>query len=223
MKTASLSGSLRESVGKKDADALRANNQIPGVLYGGAEQIHFSVSENQINKVVFNPDVFKIDLDIAGKKVECIIQDIQFHPVTDRVTHLDFLEILPGKPVKMEIPLRTTGQAVGVLNGGRLEVNYRRIPVRGIADALPESLSVDISDLDIGDNARVRDLTVDGLEILLSESALLVACKRTRAAMSAESDLEGEEGEGGEGGEGSSGGEGGEGGEGSSGGEGGEA
>lgn len=213
MKTASLSGSLRESVGKKDADALRANNQIPGVLYGGAEQIHFSVSENQINKVVFNPDVFKIDLDIAGKKVECIIQDIQFHPVTDRVTHLDFLEILPGKPVKMDIPLRTTGQAVGVLNGGRLEVNYRRIPVRGIADALPESLSVDISDLDIGDNARVRDLTVDGLEILLSESALLVACKRTRAAMSAESDLEGEGcegGEGGEGGEGSSGGEGGE-------------
>ena len=200
MKTASLSGSLRESVGKKDADALRANNQIPGVLYGGAEQIHFSVSENQINKVVFNPDVFKIDLDIAGKKVECIIQDIQFHPVTDRVTHLDFLEILPGKPVKVELPLRTTGQAIGVLNGGRLEVNYRRIPVRGIADDLPESLSVDISDLEIGDNARVRDLTVDGLEILLSESALLVACKRTRAAMSAESDLEGEEGEGEEGG-----------------------
>ena len=223
MKTASLSGSLRESVGKKDADALRANNQIPGVLYGGAEQIHFSVSENQINKVVFNPDVFKIDLDIAGKKVECIIQDIQFHPVTDRVTHLDFLEILPGKPVKVELPLRTTGQAIGVLNGGRLEVNYRRIPVRGIADDLPESLSVDISDLEIGDNARVRDLTVDGLEILLSESALLVACKRTRAAMSAESDLEGEEGEGGEGGEGVEGGEGGEGGEGSSGGEGGEA
>ena len=220
MKTASLSGSLRESVGKKDADALRANNQIPGVLYGGAEQIHFSVSENQINKVVFNPDVFKIDLDIAGKKVECIIQDIQFHPVTDRVTHLDFLEILPGKPVKVELPLRTTGQAIGVLNGGRLEVNYRRIPVRGIADDLPESLSVDISALEIGDNARVRDLTVDGLEILLSESALLVACKRTRAAMSAESDLEGEEGEGGEGDEG---GEGGEGGEGSSGGEGGEA
>ena len=216
MKTASLSGSLRESVGKKDADALRANNQIPGVLYGGAEQIHFSVSENQINKVVFNPDVFKIDLDIAGKKVECIIQDIQFHPVTDRVTHLDFLEILPGKPVKVELPLRTTGQAIGVLNGGRLEVNYRRIPVRGIADDLPESLSVDISDLEIGDNARVRDLTVDGLEILLSESALLVACKRTRAAMSAESDLESEGGEGGESGEG------GEGGEGSSGGEGGE-
>ena len=161
-------------------------------------------------------------MDIAGKKVECIIQDIQFHPVTDRVTHLDFLEILPGKPVKVELPLRTTGQAIGVLNGGRLELNYRRIPVRGLADDLPESLSVDISDLEIGDNARVRDLTVDGLEILLSESALLVACKRTRAAMSAESDLEGEEGEGGEGGEGVEGGEGGEGGEGSSGGEGGE-
>ena len=83
MKTASLSGSSRESVGKKDADALRADNRVPGVLYGGAEQVHFSVSEVQLNKLVFNPDVFKIELDIDGKKVDCIIQDIQFHPVTD--------------------------------------------------------------------------------------------------------------------------------------------
>ena len=113
------------------------------------------------------------------------------------------LEVLPGKPVKVALPLRTTGQAIGVMNGGRLELNYRRVPVRGIADQLPECLTVDITPLKIGDNARVRDLNVEGLEILLSESALLVACKRTRAAMSAESALEGEEGgEGAEGGEG---------------------
>ena len=195
MKTASLSGSLREGVGKKDADALRASNRVPGVLYWGAEQIHFSLEEVQLNKLVFNPDVFKIELDIDGKKVDCIIQDIQFHPVTDRVTHIDLLEVLPGKPVKVALPLRTTGQAIGVMNGGRLELNYRRVPVRGIADDLPECLTVDITPLEIGDNARVRDLNVEGLEILLSDSALLVACKRTRAAMSAESALEeGEEG-----------------------------
>jgi len=209
MKTASLSGSLRESVGKKDADALRASNRVPGVLYGGAEQCHFSLSEVELNKVVYNPDVFKLELDLNGKKVDCIIQDIQFHPVTDRVTHVDLLEVLPGKPVKMELPLRTTGQAIGVLNGGRLELNYRRVPVRGLVDQLPECLTVDISPLDIGDNARVRDLDIEGLDILLSESALLVACKRTRAAMSADSALEGEEG--GEGGEAAEGGEGGEG------------
>jgi len=200
MKTASLSGSSRESVGKKDADALRSASRVPGVLYGGAEQIHFSVEEIQLNKLVFNPDVFKIELDIEGKKVDCIIQDIQFHPVTDRVTHIDCLEILPGKPVKIDLPLRTTGQAIGVMNGGRLELNYRRLPVRGIADQLPDCITVDITPLKIGDNARVRDLKVDGLDILLSESALLVACKRTRAAMSAEAGMEDEEG--GEGGEG---------------------
>ena len=209
MKTASLSGSLRESVGKKDADALRASNRVPGVLYGGAEQCHFSLSEVELNKVVFNPDVFKLELDLNGKKVDCIIQDIQFHPVTDRVTHVDLLEVLPGKPVKVELPLRTTGQAIGVMNGGRLELNYRRVPVRGLVDQLPECLTVDITPLKIGDNARVRDLDIEGLDILLSESALLVACKRTRAAMSAESALEGEEGaEGGEGGEAAEGGEG---------------
>ena len=212
MKTASLSGSLRESVGKKDADALRASNRVPGVLYGGAEQCHFSLSEVELNKVVFNPDVFKLELDLNGKKVDCIIQDIQFHPVTDRVTHVDLLEVLPGKPVKVELPLRTTGQAIGVMNGGRLELNYRRVPVRGLVDQLPECLTVDITPLKIGDNARVRDLEIEGLDILLSESALLVACKRTRAAMSAESALEGEEGaEGAEGGEAAEAAEGGEG------------
>ena len=206
MKTASLSGSLRESVGKKDADALRASNRVPGVLYGGAEQCHFSLSEVELNKVVFNPDVFKLELDLNGKKTDCIIQDIQFHPVTDRVTHVDLLEVLPGKPVKVELPLRTTGQSIGVMNGGRLELNYRRVPVRGLVDQLPECLTVDITPLKIGDNARVRDLEIEGLDILLSESALLVACKRTRAAMSAESALEGEEGA--EGGEAAEGGEG---------------
>ena len=206
MKTASLSGSLRESVGKKDADALRASNRVPGVLYGGAEQCHFSLSEVELNKIVFNPDVFKLELDLNGKKTDCIIQDIQFHPVTDRVTHVDGLEVLPGKPVKVDLPLRTTGQAIGVMNGGRLELNYRRVPVRGLVDQLPECLTVDITPLKIGDNARVRDLEIEGLDILLSESALLVACKRTRAAMSAESALEGEEGA--EGGEAAEGGEG---------------
>jgi large subunit ribosomal protein L25 len=122
--------------------------------------------------------------------------------VTDRVTHIDCLEILPGKPVKVDLPLRTAGQAIGVMNGGRLELNYRRVPVRGIADQLPDCITVDITPLKIGDNARVRDLKVDGLDILLSESALLVACKRTRAAMSAESAMEDEEGGEGEDGEG---------------------
>ena len=101
------------------------------MLYGGAEQCHFSLSEVELNKVVFNPDVFKLELDLNDKKVDCIIQDIQFHPVTDRVTHVDLLEVLPGKPVKVELLLRTTGQAIGVMNGGRLNSTTVACPYAG--------------------------------------------------------------------------------------------
>ena len=203
MKTASLSGSSRESVGKKDASQLRLNNRVPAVLYGGGDQKHLSVGELDISKIVVNPDVFQIDLDLDGTAYKCIVQDVQFHPVTERIVHIDLLQIVDGKPVRVELPLRTTGTAQGVIDGGRIQMLFRRLPVRGLIQDLPEEISVDISDLVIGDSARVRDIEVPNCDVLLSESALLVACKRTRAAMSAESEeeLEGEGGEGAEGGE----------------------
>ena len=204
MKTASLSGSSRESVGKKDASQLRLNNRVPAVLYGGGDQKHLSVGELDIYKIVVNPDVFQIDLDLDGTAYKCIVQDVQFHPVTERIVHIDLLQIVDGKPVRVELPLRTTGTAQGVIDGGRIQMLFRRLPVRGLIQDLPEEISVDISDLVIGDSARVRDIEVPNCDVLLSESALLVACKRTRAAMSAESEeeLEGEGAEGAEGGEG---------------------
>ncbi|MDA7708856.1 50S ribosomal protein L25 [Flavobacteriales bacterium] len=204
MKTASLSGSSRESVGKKDASQLRLNNRVPAVLYGGGDQKHLSVGELDISKIVVNPDVFQIDLDLDGTAYKCIVQDVQFHPVTERIVHIDLLQIVDGKPVRVELPLRTTGTAQGVIDGGRIQMLFRRLPVRGLIQDLPEEISVDISDLVIGDSARVRDIEVPNCDVLLSESALLVACKRTRAAMSAESEeeLEGEGAEGAEGGEG---------------------
>jgi len=209
MKTASLSGSSRESVGKKDASQLRLNNRVPAVLYGGGDQKHLSVGELDISKIVVNPDVFQIDLDLDGTAYKCIVQDVQFHPVTERIVHIDLLQIVDGKPVRVELPLRTTGTAQGVIDGGRIQMLFRRLPVRGLIQDLPEEISVDISDLVIGDSARVRDIEVPNCDVLLSESALLVACKRTRAAMSAESEEE-LEGEGAEGAEGAEGGEGGE-------------
>ena len=204
MKTASLSGSSRESVGKKDASQLRLNNRVPAVLYGGGDQKHLSVGELDISKIVVNPDVFQIDLDLDGTAYKCIVQDVQFHPVTERIVHIDLLQIVDGKPVRVELPLRTTGTSQGVIDGGRIQMLFRRLPVRGLIQDLPEEISVDISDLVIGDSARVRDIEVPNCDVLLSESALLVACKRTRAAMSAESEeeLEGEGAEGAEGGEG---------------------
>ena len=132
---------MRGSVGKKDANQLRKDNRVPGVLYGGGEQKHFSVKELDISKLVVNPDVFRISLEMEGETFDCVIQEVQFHPVTDRIVHLDLLQIIPGKPVRVELPLRTTGTAAGVIGGGRLQMLFRRVPVRGLADDLPKTSS----------------------------------------------------------------------------------
>ena len=195
MKTASLSGSLRENVGKKGASAIRKSGSVPGVLYGGKDQTHFTVEENSINKLVFSPDVFYIELDIDGKKVNSILQDIQFHPVTDRIAHIDLLEVVPGKEVRVNLPLRAEGIAEGVTNGGRIATLFRRVPVKGLIEKIPEAITVDISPLIIGSTIRVRDLNIDGCRIQLNESVLLIACKRTRLALVEETlDSEGVEG-----------------------------
>jgi large subunit ribosomal protein L25 len=186
MKTASLSGSPRESVGKKDAAGLRAKGLVPGVLYGGSEQVHFHVNEVQLNKLIFTPDTYRFQFEVGGTTHDCIVQDIQFHPVTDRIVHLDMLQVFPDKPIRVKLPVSTEGASVGVRNGGRLHVVYRRLPVVGLADQIPENVMVDISGLDIGDSIRVGELSVEGCQIPLNESAVILGVRRTRAAMSAE-------------------------------------
>tara|TARA_B100001564_G_scaffold339092_1_gene331530 strand:- start:500 stop:1126 length:627 start_codon:yes stop_codon:yes gene_type:complete len=190
MKSASLSGSSRENVGKKDAGALRKSGLVPGVLYGDGKQIHLSVDEIKLSKLVVNPDVFAIDMDINGTVTKCIIQDVQFHPVTDRIVHIDLLKVIDGKPIKVNLPLRSQGTAAGVIAGGRMETLFRRVPVQGVFENLPEAINADVSELNIGDNLRVEDLSIEGCNILLNDSVLLFACKRTRAAMSLDSETE---------------------------------
>ena len=195
MKTASLSGSPREGVGKKDAAELRAKGQVPGVLYGGSEQVHFHVNEVQLNKLVFTPETYRLNFEVGGTTYDCVVQDIQFHPVTDRIVHIDLLQVFADKPIRVKLPVRTTGTSVGVRNGGRLHIVYRRLPVVGLADQIPEDVSVDISDLDIGDSLRVGGLSFEGFSVPLNESAVVLGVRRTRAAMSAAAgEVEGEEG-----------------------------
>src|SRR5690606_7092492 len=125
MKTVSLSGSPRENVGKKDAKGLRAQGQVPCVIYGGKEQTHFSVDLMAFSKYVYTPDVFKFELEVNGQKIEAILKDLQFDPVSDRIIHADFLQIIEDKPVKMELPVHISGNSIGVKNGGRLATNFR--------------------------------------------------------------------------------------------------
>ena len=199
MKTASLSGSPRESVGKKDAAELRAKGQVPGVLYGGSEQVHFHVNEVQLNKLIFTPDTYLIQFEVGGASHNCVVQDIQFHPVTDRIVHIDLLQVTKDKPIRVNLPVSTEGSAIGVQNGGRLHIVYRRLPVVGLADQIPETISMDISSLDIGDSLRVGQLSVDGCKVPLNESAVVLGVRRTRAAMSAASDEVADAAEGAEG------------------------
>jgi large subunit ribosomal protein L25 len=148
------------------------------------------VDEVKLSKLVINPDVFAVELDIDGTTTKCVIQEVQFHPVTDRIVHIDLLEILDGKEIKVNLPLISEGTAKGVINGGRMETLFRRVPVQGLFENLPDALTADVSLLKIGDNLRVSDLSIEGCRILLNDSVLLFACKLTRAAMSEEEEEE---------------------------------
>lgn len=185
MKTVSLSGSLRKSVGKKDAVQLRNSGRVPAVLYGGEDQVHFHVDEIALEKITHNPDVFIINLDLDGTAYSAIIQEAQYHPVTDRAVHIDFLLATEDKPVAVGLPVRTQGQAAGVVAGGALRMNFRKLRMRGIASQLPDAVTIDVSKMMIGDSVRISDVVVDNAELLHPANAVILAVKTTRAAMSA--------------------------------------
>jgi large subunit ribosomal protein L25 len=193
MKTVSLSGLPREGVGKKDAATLRAQGRVPAVLYGGEKQIHFSVNLIQFSKFVYTPDVFKFEIEVDGQKYEAILKDLQFDPVKDRMIHVDFMQLLPGRSVKIDLPLRITGSSIGVRNGGKLNVNFRRIMVKGFPDKLPEVFELDITKLKIGQSLRIKDLKGAGIDILHAPDAVVVAVRRARGAVDTADEAETEE------------------------------
>ncbi len=184
MKKAQLSGSARTNVGKKDTSALRKEGRVPCVLYGNGDQIHFSVRAVDLQKIIFSPDVYQIELDIdGGKKAMAIIQEKQMHPVKDTPVHVDFLELSDDKPVKLKLPVRTTGIAPGVVNGGKLRTPYRMLKVMGLPANLPDAVTIDISNLKIGQSIRVSDININGVKILEPANAVVIAVKMARGAV----------------------------------------
>jgi len=185
MKQITLSGSLRESVGRQNASALRISERVPGVLYGGGQQIHFSVAEIDLNKLVALPDTLQINLDLDGKVVPAVLQEIQRHPVTDRIVHLDLLELIPGKAIKTTLPVRVTGNSEGVKAGGKLMLNYRKVRIFGRPEDLPNDITLDITNLKIGDMIRVREVSVPGCKVLEAEASAVITISATRASIAA--------------------------------------
>ncbi len=194
MKSITINGSQRESVGKKATKALRDAGKVPCVVYGGEAPIHFSADELSFSKLVYTPDVHTVVIDVEGKKVDAILQDIQFHPVTDRILHVDFYQISDEKEVMLEIPVRITGVAAGVRNGGTLRIVSRKLRIKAIPSNLPDIIEVDITEMKIGDKLYVTTAASDKYTILHSDNEVICQVRTSRTAVVDEVEEEGEEG-----------------------------
>ncbi len=183
MKTFSLSGAKRNAIGKKDTHALRREGKVPCVLYGGKEHVQFSAVEKDFKKLVYSPDIHLVKLDVGGKQTDAILKDIQFHPVTDSIIHVDFLEVLPDKPVVMDIPVKFNGTAAGVREGGQMLKKLTKIRVKGLISKIPATIELNVESLKIGDYIRIKDLKYDGITFLHEPVVTVVAVKTTRAVV----------------------------------------
>jgi len=178
-----MSGSLRENVGKKDAKALRKQGKVPCVLYGGESQIHFGMDASEFKNLIFTPEIAFVELDIDGNSYKAILQDIQYHAVTGNIMHADFLTLFDDKEIIMGVPVKTTGNSAGVIKGGVLMIKMRRIKVKALPSNMPETITVDITNLEIGDSTKVGDIDSNNLTFLDSPNAVVVTVRVTRAAV----------------------------------------
>jgi len=202
MKSITIKGSQRESVGKVATKALRNAGKVPCVLYGGDKPLHFSADEISFKKLVYTANVYTAMIELDGAKYHAILQDIQFHPVTDKILHMDFYQLFDDKLVTMDIPVRLIGSSPGVINGGSLRFAMRKLSVRALPADLPDFLNADISQLRIGSKLTVSELADDKFTILHPETSVVVQVRTARAAVEDEiadeedeEDEEGEEGE----------------------------
>ena len=192
MKQITIEGTSRADLGKKATKAVRANGNVPCVLYGEKKDetgkpvaIHFEVSEKQINKLVFTPHIYLVDIKIDGEDHKGIMKEIQFHPVKDNVLHVDFFEVHAEKPIVMGVPIAAKGLADGVRAGGRLMMMIRKLQVRALYENIPEKLDVDVTKLQLGKSINAGQLSYENLEIITPKEVIVCTVKMTRAAMGA--------------------------------------
>ncbi len=189
MKTLAISVKERQNVGKTSTRALRNQGNVPCVLYGGEKQVTFYAHENDFRKLVYTPNTFVVELNINGSKTKAIMQDIQFHPVTDKILHIDFLEVFDGKPITVSLPVVLDGVAIGVKNGGNLMFRIPKIVSKGLVANLPEAITINIDHLSIGMFISIKDIAVKGVEFLAPPNSVVVAVKTARAAILEEEEV----------------------------------
>ncbi|MGL5562781.1 MAG: 50S ribosomal protein L25/general stress protein Ctc [Tannerellaceae bacterium] len=185
MKSFQLTGSLRTETGKKAAKAIRNNSSIPCIIYGGETVTQFTVEKEAVRKLIYTPEIFLVELTIDGKTCKAIMKDLQFHPVTDAVLHIDFLEVFEEKPIVIDVPVVLDGLAEGVKAGGKLSLEMRKLRVKALYNNVPEQLHINIENLALGKTIQVGQVAFENLEVLSGKNNVICAVKLTRAARGA--------------------------------------
>ena len=192
MKSIDVKGTARTATGKKATQEIRKAGSVPCNLYGEARgenglpvALSFSTTAEELRKLVYSPDIYSVNLNIDGKEYKAVMKELQFHPVTDKLLHVDFYEITEEKPIVMEVPIKLNGLAEGVKAGGKLAASVRKLKVRAVYSAIPERLNIDVTNLGLGKTIKVGELSFEGLELVTSPSVVVCQAKMTRSAMSA--------------------------------------
>lgn len=193
MKSITIKGSKRESVGKKATKALRNADMVPCVVYGGEEPISFAAEELAFKNLIYTPDVHTVVIDLGGEKINAILQDIQFHPVTDRILHIDFYQIFEDKEITMEIPVRTVGSSRGVRSGGVLRMVNRKLRIKALPENLPDFIEADITNMRIGNKMYIDAVKSDKFTIMHPDNTVICQVRTSRTAVADEGDDEAEE------------------------------
>lgn len=183
MKSITIQGTKRESVGKKSTKALRDAELVPCVVYGGEAPLNFSAEEKAFKGLVYTPEAHTVSIEVDGKTIPAVLQDIQFHPITDKILHIDFYQLSDDKPVVMEVPVRITGRSKGVVAGGVLRQSFRKLKVKAIPANLPDEIVVDVTPLRIGNKLYIGGIKAEGYSFMHPDNAVVVAVKMSRNAM----------------------------------------
>jgi large subunit ribosomal protein L25 len=190
MKTIEIKGFLRTELGKKSTKLLRKEGNVPCVVYGGKENIHFQSHENSFTKLIYTPEIHLVKLNVDGKEYEAVLKDIQFNPVTDKIEHIDFVQVFNDVPVIINIPIKVTGESDGIKAGGKLRIRRRSLKSKGFALNLPEFLPVDITNVHINQSIKVGDLSFENIELLDPKRSMVLAVATSRVAQKTEETVE---------------------------------
>jgi large subunit ribosomal protein L25 len=185
MKSITIEGSERESVGKKATKAVRDAGMVPCVIYGGSQPVHFQAEAKAFKSLVYTPNAHTVVINLGGKTFNAILQDIQFHPVSDRINHIDFFQLSDDKEIVMEVPVKVTGTSPGVLLGGVLNLNQRRLKVKALPKNLPDFVEANISELQMGNKLYVTKLVTNNYKLMHPDNTVVCQVKISRAAMKA--------------------------------------